>query len=54
MTKKKVIKFNKKILDVCPHCGKPKVKDERLVTEDRMGLIDENLFPYRTEGTILK
>ena len=54
MRKKKIIKLTKKSLEKCPHCGKPKYKDETVVTEDRMGLIDENLPPHRTEGVILK
>lgn len=51
--KKKTIKFNKKNLTICKDCGKPKLKDERIITEDRMGLIDENLPPHRTEGVKL-
>ena len=54
MAKKKTIKFDKKNLTICPTCGKHKLKDERIVTEDRMGLIDENLPPHRTEGVTLK
>ena len=53
MPRKKIVKLTKKILDTCPHCGKPKIKDERVITEDRMGLIDENLPPHKTEGVKL-
>lgn len=53
MPRKKIIKLTKKSLEKCPHCGKPKYKDETVVTEDRMGLIDENLFPHKTEGVKL-
>jgi hypothetical protein len=41
MPKKKIVKFNKKNLEPCPHCGKPKLKDESIVTPDRMQLIAE-------------
>lgn len=40
-TKKKTIKLTKKILEVCPHCGKPKIKDESRVTPERMQLIND-------------
>ena len=49
MPRKKIVKLTKKILDTCPHCGKPKVKDERIVTLDRMGLVDENLEPHKAD-----
>lgn len=51
--KKKTVKLTKKSLTICKECGRPKIKDERIVTEDRMGLIDENLFPHKTEGVKL-
>ena len=44
--KKKTIKFNKKNLTICPDCGRPKIKDERIVSQERMGLVDENLEPH--------
>jgi hypothetical protein len=50
MPKKKTVKLNKKMFTICPTCGRPKIKDERLVTEERLGLIDENLPPHKTEG----
>jgi len=43
MSRKKIVKFSKKNLTICKKCGKPKIKDERIVTPDRMGLVDENL-----------
>lgn len=49
MPKKKIVKFNKKNLTICPDCGKPKIKDERIVTLDRMGLVDENLEPHKAD-----
>ena len=41
MPKNKVVKFDKKNLTICPSCGKPKTKDERIVTADRMNYINE-------------
>ena len=49
MPKKKIVKFNKKSLTICPSCGKPKIKDERIVTLDRMGLVDENLEQHKAD-----
>jgi len=49
MPKKKIVKFSKKNLTICPDCGKPKIKDERIVTLERMGLVDENLEPHRAD-----
>lgn len=40
-TKKKTIKLTKKVLETCPHCNRPKLKDESKVTNDRMQLINE-------------
>jgi MoaA/NifB/PqqE/SkfB family radical SAM enzyme len=39
--KKKTVKLTKKALDKCPHCGRPKAKDETVVTPERMQLINE-------------
>lgn len=39
--KKKIVKLTKKSLETCPHCGKPKIKDETKVTSDRMHVINE-------------
>lgn len=47
--KKKTIKFNKKNLTKCTECGRPKIMDERIVTPDRMGLVDENLEPHKAD-----
>lgn len=41
MTKKKTVKLTKKALETCPHCGRKKAKNEALVTNDRMQLINE-------------
>jgi len=41
MPKKKIVKLTKKSLTICPSCGKPKAKDERIVTTDRMHYINE-------------
>ena len=41
MTKKKVIKLTKKSLETCSHCGKPKLKDESKVSNERMQVINE-------------
>ena len=49
MPKRKTIKFNKKNLTICKDCGKPKIKDERIVTPERMGLVDENLEPHKAD-----
>ena len=54
MPKKKTIKFNKKILNKCPSCGRPQVKNEYLISEERAALIDENLAPHKMEGLKLK
>lgn len=54
MPKKKTVKLNKKDLTVCSHCGRPKVKDERIVSDERAALIDENLDPHKMEGLTLK
>ena len=39
--KKKTVKLTKKVLHECPTCGRKKLKDETLVTNDRMQLINE-------------
>lgn len=39
--KKKTVKLTKKALDICPHCNRPKAKDETKVTSDRMHVINE-------------
>lgn len=52
--KKKLIKLNKKILNKCPTCGRPQVKNEYIVSEERAALIDENLDPHKMEGLPLK
>ena len=39
--KKKTVKLTKKTLNTCPHCGRKKLKDESIVTPDRMQLINE-------------
>ena len=39
--KKKVVKLNKKVLEPCPHCGRPKAKDESKVSNERMQLIND-------------
>jgi|DEB19_MinimDraft_3_1074340.scaffolds.fasta_scaffold00424_16 hypothetical protein len=41
MPKKKIVKLTKKILEPCPHCGRPKAKDETIVTPERMQLIND-------------
>lgn len=43
MPKKKVVKLTKKVLEECPHCGRKKAKNEALVSNDRMQLINEVL-----------
>jgi len=48
--RKKTVKLTKKNLTICPECGRPKLKDERIVSDERMALVDENLPPHRTEG----
>ena len=40
-TKKKTVKLTKKALEKCPTCGRPKVKDESIVTPERMQLIND-------------
>ncbi len=40
-SKTKIVKLTKKSLDTCPHCGKPKAKDESKVSNERMQLINE-------------
>ena len=47
--KKKTIKFNKKNLTICKEGGKPKIKYERIVSLERMGLVDENLEPHKAD-----
>lgn len=49
MRKKKIVKFSDKNLTICKDCGKPKIKDERIVTLERMGLVDENLEPHKAD-----
>jgi len=41
MTKKKTVKLTKKALDTCPHCGRKKIKDESIITGERMQVINE-------------
>jgi len=41
MPKKKVIKLTKKTLETCSHCGRPKIKDESKVSNERMQVINE-------------
>lgn len=41
MPRKKVIKLTKKSLEVCKTCGRPKLKDESIVTPERMQLIND-------------
>jgi len=52
--RKKTVRFNKKLLTKCSECGRPKLKDNRIVTDEQMALIDENLPPHKTEGITLK
>jgi hypothetical protein len=52
--RKKTVKLTKKNLTICPDCGRPKVKDERVVSDERAALIDENLEPHKMEGLTLK
>ena len=39
--KKKTVKLTKKTLNTCPHCGRKKLKDESIVTPERMQLIND-------------
>jgi len=39
--KKKTVKLTKKTLDTCPECGRKKLKDETIVTPERMQLIND-------------
>ena len=48
--RKKTVRFNKKLLTKCSECGRPKLKDDRRISEEQMALIDENLPPHKTEG----
>jgi MoaA/NifB/PqqE/SkfB family radical SAM enzyme len=41
MPKKKTVKLTNKVLDTCPHCGRKKLKDESIVTPERMQFINE-------------
>lgn len=41
MTKKKTVKLTKKVLETCPHCGRKKAKNEALVTNERMQVIND-------------
>ena len=41
MTKKKTVKLTKKVLHECPTCGRKKLKDEAIVTPERMQLIND-------------
>lgn len=41
MTKKKTVKLTKKVLETCPHCGRKKIKDESIITGERMQVINE-------------
>ena len=52
--RKKTVRFNKKMLTKCSECGRPKLKDNRIVTDEQMALIDENLPPHKTERLNLK
>ena len=54
MPKKKIVKFDKKMLNKCPSCGRPQVKDERIVTEERLALVNENVSDRNLEGVVLK
>lgn len=54
MPRKKIIKFTKKNLTICPHCGKRKLKDERIVSEERLALVNENIPQHSTEEIKLK
>jgi hypothetical protein len=49
--KKKTVKLTKKVLPTCPHCGKPKLKDESRVTAERMQIINDVMT--RLEGVTL-
>ena len=40
-TKKKTVKLTKKALEKCPTCGRPKVKDESKVSNERMHVIND-------------
>lgn len=53
-SKKKTIKFNKKNLTICPSCGKPKIKDDAVITEEQMARVNENISDHNMEGLILK
>lgn len=39
--KKKTVKLTKKALEKCPTCGRPKVKDESKVSNERMHVIND-------------
>jgi hypothetical protein len=41
MPKKKTVKLTKKALDECPTCGRKKLKNEALVSNDRMKIIND-------------
>ena len=43
MPKKKTVKLTPKVLHTCPTCGRKKGKNEALVSNDRMQLINEVL-----------
>lgn len=51
---KKKVKLSKKILNKCPSCGRPQVKNEYVVSEERAALIDENLEPHVADRIPLK
>jgi hypothetical protein len=51
--RKKTVKLTKKNLTICPDCGRPKVKDERVVTEERLALVNENVSDHDLEGVPL-
>lgn len=52
MPRQKKVKLTKKILDVCPHCGRPKAKDESIVTNDRMNFVNDVMIRLDEERTL--
>ena len=41
MTKRKTVKLTKKVLETCPECGRKKAKNEAIVTQERMHIIND-------------
>jgi len=54
MSKKKIVKLNKKHLTICPSCGKPKLKDDAKVTEEQLARVNENISAHNMEGLVMK